>query len=191
MVNEQLDKLGKQLGQLESRATTDIQWDSESLGQLNEALRQILDGIGLQVAQWQLELQAREELQARLLDAPPPSEETTRLWWREQLAFYGGLLHRVDHFLCVDAGARVTTALKAQEILLMIRLMVAGGLIQAETLHPIFRHLSRFVGTEKHNRLSYESLKKRYSLRHEPTRKNVKRMLMNMLRLIDKEPGLR
>lgn len=186
MVSKQLDSVSKRLGQLESRAKTDIQWDSQSLVQLNETLHQILEGIRAQVAQWQLELDAREELQARLLDVPPPSEQTKRLWWFDQLAFYEALLDRMYHFMCVDDDARVTTSLKAQEILLLVRLMVAGGMLQAETLHPIFRHLARFVGTEKHSKLSYESLKKRYSLRHEPTRKNVKQMLINMLRLIDK-----
>ena len=166
----------------------DVDWDSQSLKQLNESLRQLLGDISLQINQWLLELDAREELQARLLEAPPPTAKTLQLWWADQIGFYTAMIARMDHFMCLDSDARITLSLKAQEILLLIRLMVAAKMIQADSLHPIFRYLSRYVGTEKYSRLSYESLKKRYSLRDEPTRKNVEQMLMNMLRLVDKEP---
>lgn len=188
MISKELDDLSRRRCLLEDRAKKDAGWDSRSLHELNNGLRQLLADVNLQIDQWQLELDAREELQVRLLETPPPTEKTRQLWWGEQMDFYAGLIDRMDQYMCFDSDARVTLSLKAQEILLLVRLMVSARMIQTDSLHPIFRYLSRYVGTEKYSRLSYESLKKRYSLWHEPTRKNVEQLLMKLLRLIDREP---
>src|SRR5690606_8154295 len=115
---------------LEDRAKKDAGWDSRSLHELNNGLRQLLAHVNLQINQWQSELDAREELQARLLETPPPSEQTLELWWGEQMDFYAALIDRMDRYMCFDSDTRVTLSLKAQEILLLVRLMVSAQMIQ-------------------------------------------------------------
>lgn len=185
LLSTQLDKTRKELERIQRQAQGGDLWNRQALGRLNGPLRQALADVGTQARHWQQELDAREELQARLLANPSASKQTQRLWWDEQLDFYDGLMDRIDRSLCFNEEAQVTVALNAQEILLLVRLMVEEGIIHIETLRPIFRHLSQYVGTPKHRRLSFESLKKRYSLRHAGAEKQVKQRLLNMLKRLD------
>ncbi|MEC3879743.1 hypothetical protein [Parapedobacter sp. 10938] len=185
MLSTQLDKTRKELERMQRQTQGGDRWSRQALDRLNGALRQVLADVGMQVRHWQHELEAREELQARLLDAPSSSKQTQQLWWDEQLDFYDGLIGRIDRSLCFNEDARVTVSLNAQEILLLVRLMVEEGIIHTETLRPIFRYLSQYVGTHTHRRLSFDSLKKRYSLRHVGADKHVRQRLLNMLKRLD------
>jgi len=62
---------------------------------------------------------------------------------------------------------------------------VEEGVVQTATLRPVFRYLSRYARTERYSWLSYESLKKRYSMRHDDACKNVKKLLERLIRRID------
>src|SRR5690606_11492673 len=183
-----LDKTRKELERIQRQTQDGDLWNRQALDRLNGPLRQVLADVGTQARHWQQELDAREELQARLLDTPSSSKQTQQLWWDEQLAFYHELIDRIDQSLCFNEDARITVSLNAQEILLLVRLMVEEGIIHTETLRPIFRYLSQYVGTHTHRRLSFDSLKKRYSLRHAGAEKRVKQCLLNMLKHLDNHP---
>lgn len=186
LLSGQLDKISKQVAQLADQPQAGNAWDRQALEVLNEEVHRLLSGLVDQLEQWQWEVKAREELQTRLLDQPPHSERITALWWDEQITFYQGLIERIDHAMRYDEDARITVSLRAQELLLLIKLLVEEGVVQTKTLTPIFRHLSRYFGTARYSNLSFDSLKKRYSLRHENTRKEVKQLLNNMIKRIDR-----
>jgi len=163
-------------------------WDEGALARINEAFVDLLDEAAGQIDGWKLEMDARVELQQRILSALPETDEIAGLWWEEQRKFYADMVERMDGYLAYDESASVTFALTALEALYFLRILIEEGVIQVDSLQPVFRYLSRYGKTERHANLSFESLKKRYSLRHEGARKNVKQMLTNLIRRIDQGP---
>lgn len=182
VVSKQLDGIAGRIHRLGGRDSAD--WDS--LAVLNADLRGVLGNLHGQAEEWGWELDAREALQARLVDAPEQPDRIRRLWLAEQRDFYLGLVDRMERYLRHDESAAVTFALTAQEILLLVRLLVETGVIRTDTLRPIFRYLSYYGSTERYGSLSFESLKKRYSLRHEGARKQIRKLLLNMIERIDR-----
>lgn len=185
MVSNQLDDISREIERVWRTDSEAANWDEPTLNRLNDRLRKLLAELAAELEKWQLELEARQELQQRILSGLPPTERVQKLWWREQRIFYADLVARMDLYLHYDEAASVTFSLTALEMLSLVRLLIEEGVIQTESLRPVFRYLSRYARTERHSHLSYESLKKRYSLRHNGARTKVKQILMNMIKRID------
>ncbi|WP_257670470.1 hypothetical protein [Parapedobacter tibetensis] len=184
-MSKQLDRISREIERVWDTDRGAIPWDETTLRRLNDGLSDLIAETDSQLEEWQLEVDARQELQQRILCALPEAERMKRLWWNEQHAFYADLVERMDRHFNYDESASVTFSMTTLEVLFLVRLLIEEGVIQTETLRPVFRYLSRYGHTERHSKLSYDSLKKRYSLRHEGSRKKVKQILMNLIRRID------
>lgn len=144
---------------------------------LSEAVRQLED--------WKRQLDARRRLQQLLANTLPEDDDTRLMWWHEQVFFYESLIGQVEAYFTEDNTGYLTLSLTALELLFLARLSIEVGVVKADSLQTVFKSLSKCFGTEKQGSLSYESLKKRYSVHHEGARKNIKHILTNMIRHID------
>lgn len=188
MVSKHLNRINRDVDRIWKSNDGAECWDGPTLERLNADLHRVIAEATGQLEEWNVELGAREELQQRILSALPESDRIKELWWNEQRTFYTDLLERMDTYVNYDETAVVTFSINALEVLFLIRLLVEEGVLRTETLRPIFRYLSRYGHTERYNKLSFDSLKKRYSLHHEQSRKKVKQLLMNLIRRIDQGP---
>lgn len=188
MVSRHLDRINREVERIWKLDGGVECWDGHALNSLNASLRGVIEEAADQLEEWNMELRAREELQQRILAALPESARIKELWWNDQRAFYAELLERMDTYLNYDDTAAVTFSINALEMLFLVRLLIEEGVLKTQTLQPVFRYLSRYGRTERHNKLSFDSLKKRYSMQHEGSRKKVKQLLMNLIRRIDHVP---
>lgn len=186
MVSKNIERIGREVERIWKSDGGAECWDDQVLQRLNADLCGIVAEAADQLEEWNLELAARGELQRRILSALPESDRIKELWWNEQRAFYTDVLERMDRYFNYDETAAVTFSINALEVLLLVRLLIEEGVIRTETLRPVFRYLSRYGHTERYNKLSFDSLKKRYSLHHDESRKKVKQLLMNLLKRIDR-----
>ncbi len=188
MVSKHLSRINREVDRIWKSNGGAASWDGPTLERLNADLHRVIAEAAGQLEEWNVELDAREELQRRMLAALPESDRIRELWWNEQRTFYTDLLERMYAYFNYDETAVVTFSINALEVLLLVRLLVEEGVLRTETLQPIFRYLSRYGRTERYDKLSSDSLKKRYSLRHDGSRKKVKQLLLNLVRRIDQEP---
>ncbi|SEL24144.1 hypothetical protein [Parapedobacter koreensis] len=188
MVSKHLDRINREVERIWKSNGGAECWDVHALDSLNAGFHGLIAETAGQLEEWNVELGAREELQQRILSALPESDRIKELWWNEQRAFYTDLLERMDTYFNYDDTAVVTFSINALEILFLVRLLIEEGVLQTETLQPVFRYLSRYGHTERYSKLSFDSLKKRYSLRHDGSRKKVKQILTNMIKRIDQGP---
>lgn len=189
MVSKHLDRISREVDRIWKSEGGAECWDGHALKSLNADLRGLITETADQLEEWNVELRAREELQQRILSTLPESNRIRELWWKDQRAFYTDFLERMDTHFNYDETAVVTFSINALEILFFVRLLIEEGIIRTDTLRPVFRYLSRYGNTERYSKLSFDSLKKRYSLRHDGSRKNVKQLLLNLIRRIDRGPA--
>lgn|GEM_PF-2577643 len=178
-IQQEIDKMvgRKKIG---PQAHAVLQVGNSGIAQkLSEAIRQL--------EEWKCQLDARNKLQ-RLLENRLLDEEYMRvMWWQEQAHFYESLCSEVQAYFTEHNSGRLSTSLTAMELLLLVRLCIEEGILRADSLQSIFEFLATHMGTAKYANLSYESLKKRYSLRHDGARKKVRQALVNLIRRMDEK----
>lgn len=152
----------------------------------NERIGQLLEEATGQLGGWKEQVMARDDLQRLLAGVLLPNQRAKAMWWQEQLHFYEALSSEIQAYFQEEDDAYLSVSLTALELLLIVRLCIEEGVVAAESLQVVFGFLVRYTGTARQGRLSFDSLKKRYSLRHEGARKKVKQLLLNMVKRIDR-----
>ena len=173
------------------KAATENKMGAEAYAVLqkgNASLEKQLSEVSHQLEEWKRQLDARRELQRLLGDTLPSDDYIRSMWWQEQSHFYEQLIGQIESYFKEENTGYITISLTALELLFIVRLSIDEGIMKADSLQTVFRSLSTTIGTEKQGLLSAESLKKRYSMWHEGSRKRIKQLLLNLIRRIDQGP---
>jgi len=123
-------------------------------------------------------LLARSELQS-LLATSALSEEARQIWMADQLAFYKVWIANVGFQL---AGLKETCTLKipSKELLLLLRLLKDMELVEQGSLKQMLTFICSSFRTVNQERLSYESLRKKYSDMDRVSILKVRKLLTDM-----------
>ncbi|SEN21235.1 hypothetical protein SAMN05216436_11326 [bacterium A37T11] len=184
MLIKKLHKLGRDIELLSSGGAGES-WNHAALLDINERIHQLLSEATEHLEQLNEQLKSRKELQELLMQLKHKQAKTRTMLWQEQVSFYQDMITEIQEHFKKEENAYITISLTTLEILFLIRLFLEEEIIQADSLQPIFRFLSSYTGTLQHSRLSFESLKKRYSS-STAVNKKVKQLLQRMITRIDK-----
>ncbi len=157
------------------------------LDEINAEIQEVLDNIRTTHQRYHEKTVARQAMQQWLKPSEGVPDEAIRMYLSDQIDFYQELVADMMAFFTGSERRRcVAFALSVEELLFMIRLLLEEKLMETNALKPIFLFLSRYASTTGSATLSYESLRKKYSGINPTAKRNVKRLLANMMGRVER-----
>ncbi|SEK53536.1 hypothetical protein [Parapedobacter koreensis] len=144
-----------------------------------QALLEDLDG---QQQRCRQQLMARAALHDMVGQAAFPSVGAAGMYHEDQRQWYRHFLGDLQQYISGGVEGRcLRVSITVVEVLFLLRLFVEEGVIEVRQLKPVFKTLSRYMATPHQERLSYESIRKKYSIAPGEARVKVRRLLERLL----------
>lgn len=131
------------------------------LDQWNEVAGSLIDMLLTELARFKQQLDDRMEMQRACLSVAW-NESTFAIYRQEQVAFCQRWLRQYRQ-LWMPEHQRCTVHLTTAQIVLLVRLARETEILPDVALKQSFSFVSAYMATQKQERLSYESLRKKYS----------------------------
>lgn len=157
--------------------------NAELLRSMNSDIAMFLSKFSAFLDHLAQQIEARRSLQ-EVMDKAGTPQQAYRIFYEDQIYFYQNWLSSLN-FLMTDTQQKCTLGLTSRQILLFLRLAREMELLDQTQLKPYFYFLQNSFKTEFQEKLSYESLRKKYSQLDARTVKNTRNLLENMLRKLD------
>ncbi|MBK1439700.1 hypothetical protein JHJ32_06875 [Parapedobacter sp. ISTM3] len=148
----------------------------------NAQVQALLDDWDGQQQRCRQQLIARAALHGMVGQAEFPSAGAAGMYHEDQRQWYRHFLGELQQYVIGGAEERcLRVSVTVVEVLFLLRLFVEEGVIEVRQLKPVFKALSRYMATPHQERLSYESIRKKYSTAPGEARVKVSRLLERLL----------
>lgn len=184
---ERLKRIEKLLAYFKEEKLSE-HWQKDDLLRLQDAFKLLLTEIQQYFGDMQQELLSRGELINLWDEEKLHIPLTKKLFGMDHYRFYKEVWDELNAVLSVQKETEdlyFRVSISAMQLLFLIHLMHEARIVETPKKGNLFRFISKHIGTLQHEELSYESLRKKYHTADRNTIIKVRRLLMDLVNLIN------
>lgn len=166
----------------------DGNWEKEDLLMLQQQSVALIEGLQQSFTGFRDHLDAREQLIDLWDENKAYTPLTKQLFGQEQYVFYKRLSDELASLLQTDERQEdlyFRISITAVQLLFLLQIMHEAKVMETPKKGNLFTFISKHIGTFNQEKLSYESLRKKYRAVDRQTIVKVRRLLLDLINLIN------